>query len=121
MYRLTLCGQIQLVQLLLLVHQFVPLWMFIAIILRLGLNSVATAIIILRYGIHIARPTLLGKVSLLAIAVIIILELIAYSGHFHLSPIKPILIVAEILTCLLIGLSLIDKARYFFRTLVENR
>lgn len=102
-----------------------PLWLAVLLTARLVLHAAATGALVLRHGIQVARPTTWGKISVAAAMVLITLELLAYAvtavglppGGAAALPLARGLQAVELAAALLIGISLVDKLRYFLRTL----
>jgi cardiolipin synthase len=104
-----------------------PFWLALLLTLRLVLHALAMGVLVLRRGIQVAKPTTWGKVSVAAAMVLITLELLAHAAAVLQPRAGPALLlarglqVAELLTALLIGISLVDKLHYFLHTLGAAR
>ena len=104
-----------------------PFWLALLLTVRLVLHALAMGVLVLRRGIQVAKPTTWGKVSVAAAMVLITLELLAHAAAVLQPRAGPALLlarglqVAELLTALLIGISLVDKLHYFLHTLGAAR
>lgn len=102
-----------------------PLWLAALLTARLALHAAAMGVLVLRRGIQAAKPTTWGKISVAAAMVLITVELLAYAaatarpppGGAALLLLTRGLPLLELTAALLIGISMLDKLRYFLRTL----
>ena len=99
-----------------------PSWLALLLSARLVLHALAMGVLVLRYGLRVARPTTWGKVSVAAAMVLITLELLAHATAAIIPPAGAVLLarglqVAELAAAVLIVISLADKLRYFRHTL----
>ena len=98
-----------------------PRWLAGLLAVRLVAQALAMSLIVLRHGVDAATPTTWGKISVAAAMVIVTLELLAYAAYSGgLSPtllLQRGLRIAELLVALLLGISLVDKLRYFLRAM----
>ena len=110
---------------LLAVQGILPLWLAILLTARLVLHALAMGVLVLRHGLQVAKPTTWGKISVAAAMVLIALELLAHAisavATSSTGP-APLLLtrglqLVELAAALLIGISLLDKLRYFLRIL----
>ena len=105
---------------LLAVKGILPSWLALLLSARLVLHALAMGVLVLRYGLRVARPTTWGKVSVAAAMVLITLELLAHAAAAIIPPAGAAglllargLQVAELAAAVLIVISLADKLRYF--------
>lgn len=115
--------------LLLAAKGILPYWLALLLTARLVLHALAMGVLVLRHGLQVARPTTWGKVSVAAAMVLITLELLAHAataitpsaGSVGALLLKRGLQTAELVTGVLIVISLADKLRYFLHTLGAAR
>lgn len=106
-----------------------PSWLALLLCARLVLHALAMGVLVLRHGLEVARPTTWGKISVAAAMVLITLELLAHAAAAIIASaggtgallLARGLQVAELATAALIVISLVDKLRYFLRTMSAAR
>lgn len=97
-----------------------PTWLAALLIVRLGFNAIAMAVIKIRRRDYIPGPTTWGKISVAAAMALITAELLVHAAAAPLPPaprVAGIMLIVEIATALILAISLIDKIRYFLRAL----
>ena len=106
------------------VKGIMPPWLAWLLVARLVLHAAAMGLVVLRHGAGVVGPTTWGKVSVAAAMAVIGLELLAHllgAAGDGTPPLARVLQVAEVAAALLIGISLVDKLRYFRRVMGARR
>ena len=101
-----------------------PQWLALLLVARLVLHALAMGVVVLRRGAGVVGPTTWGKISVAAAMVVIGLELLVSllgAGDAPPALLDRVLGMVEVAAALLIGVSLIDKVRYFLRVMGPRR
>ena len=101
-----------------------PQWLALLLVARLVLHALAMGVVVLRRGAGVVGPTTWGKISVAAAMVVIGLELLVSllgAGDAPPALLDRVLGMVEVAAALLIGVSLIDKVRYFLEVMGPRR
>jgi phosphatidylglycerophosphate synthase len=109
-------GDYLVVGLLTILYRFLnilPLWLFSLILLRLILNSLGMMILFRRRKKLEPNTTIGGKIAIAFVMILFVLELL----RLLFPGMGPFCFYGEILTAVILGLSLVDKGIYFLKNL----
>lgn len=100
------------------IYALIPLWLFTSILVRLLFQAFGMLVLLIKHKSVEPKPTIVGKITVASIMIIFALEPLKL---VFAQNVKAILGIMELLVCIIVYLSLLDKAWYFYKQGILKR
>ena len=94
------------------IYGLIPIWLFIAILVRLLFQALGMLLLLIKHKSVEPKPTIFGKIAVASIMIIFALEPLKL---VFTHKVRAALALIELLVCVIVYLSLLDKAWYFYK------